>query len=177
MPRRSHALVALLPLLAACADGESTAPMTARSASGPALSVGAERPRPAGGACKGNVAALPPVAGDPANLARLRIDFTCRFKHLGRTTASVEHLVFFTGPTTGITSHVTRWRAANGDELHATWAGTATFDGPYVYITGTETFTGGTGRFAGATGSQSAKGKVSQVTSVGELTFVGTLSY
>jgi hypothetical protein len=90
-----------------------------------------------------------------------------------------------TGALTGGTFVKT---AANGDQIFGTYVGTATVIQPpspvaIFSVNGTITFTGGTGRFAGATGSTTMAGTLqadfsqapvpTQVT----LTMLGTISY
>jgi hypothetical protein len=80
-----------------------------------------------------------------------------------------------TGPV--ITSSTT-YTAANGDQLFTTFSGTGTLPvNGIVSYSGTETVTGGTGRFAGATGSFLRAGTVTIATSTGQFETSGTLSY
>ncbi len=64
--------------------------------------------------------------------------------------------------------------AANGDEIHATHSGTVHFlSNGMAQVTAEFTITGGTGRFAGATGSFEAQ----SLTNPGDFTFDGSISY
>jgi hypothetical protein len=92
-----------------------------------------------------DIAILPPLPGDPANLLRLHIECICQLQHLGRTTAIAEQTVTFTGPTTAVASNTSTYTAANGDQLFATWSGTSVSDGPLVTFSGPERYVGGTG--------------------------------
>ena len=83
----------------------------------------------------------------------------------------------FTGTTTAIASNTTTYTAANGDQLFASWTGTSVNDGPLVTFSGPELYTGGTGRFAGVSGSSSISGSASFVTNIGQFTSAGTVSY
>ena len=178
MKHISTAFLIALPFLASCADANPTSPE-------PALTVGRSTSvahlggsvRPAGGSCDTDITTLPPLAGDTANVLRLHIDFVCQLRHLGRTTASVEQVVVFTGPTTATASNTGTYTAANGDQLFATWTGTATMNGPAITFSGPETIAGGTGRFTNASGATWVEGTASFVTSTGQFTSVGTLSY
>ena len=61
--------------------------------------------------------------------------------------------------------------------LLAHWTGTSTSVGPDVTFSGPETYVGGTGRFADASGSAWISGTASFVTNTGRFTAEGTLSY
>jgi hypothetical protein len=74
-------------------------------------------------------------------------------------------------------SNTTVYTAANGDQLFVSWTGTASSSGPDNTFSGPETITGGTGRFAGATGSTWVSGTASFATMTGQFTSVGTISY
>jgi hypothetical protein len=77
--------------------------------------------------------------------------------HLGKGTFSHAFTVTPTGPTTFTIQGVETFTAANGDELFTTFSGSATVSGFGVgetgHVTGVITVTGGTGRFAGASGT------------------------
>jgi hypothetical protein len=106
--------------------------------------------------------------------------------HVGNYTIVNSHCLDpRTGALTGGTFVKT---AANGDQLFGTYLGTASVIQPptpigIFGISGTVTFTGGTGRFAGATGTTSMEGTVrgdfsqTPVPTRTELRMVGTISY
>ena len=144
-----------------------------------AASLSAEVSRPFGGRCATTFTFLAPLPNDPPNLERVHIDYLCQLKHLGRTTGSAEQVVIFTGPTTLIALNTTTYTAANGDQLFASWTGTGTFDPATLTVTfsGPETYAGGTGRFADASGSTQLDGSASLATATGAFTITGTLSY
>lgn len=113
------------------------------------------------------------------------IDTTGIASHLGKTTGHFDGVVTVTGLNSFTVSGSSVMVAANGDKLFGTFSGTGTIDaagnsqGPVVL-----TFTGGTGRFENASGSES--GTFSQVftsTNGTTLTFAfhasltGTISY
>ncbi len=106
---------------------------------------------------------------------RLNIAYTCHLQHLGRVTGVADQLVIFTGPTTVLASNQTTYMAANGDQLFASWTGTGDIEGLVVTFTGPETYTGGTGRFAGASGSSWIAGTASLLTNTGQFSSEGTL--
>ena len=78
------------------------------------------------------------------------IEATGNATHLGRFTLEVPHVV---NPVTRIGTGRFEFRAADGDMLTADFVGQATMIAPGVLSTvDTATITGGTGRFANATG-------------------------
>jgi len=95
--------------------------------------------------------------------------------HLGHSTASLVHAIDF---STSVQSGPSTYTAANGDQLFATYTGIAGAPGPngVLQFSGTQTFTGGTGRFSGATGTSVVQGTANVVTGVGQFTFSGVIS-
>jgi hypothetical protein len=170
------AALAPLLLLAACTDAPPTAPERPAPAERSATATAAHA-RPFGGRCDTEITFLTALAGDPSNLLRLRINYVCQLRHLGRTVATAEQIVIFTSPTTATASNTTTYTAANGDQLFSQWTGTSTNSGPDVTFSGPETYVGGTGRFTGASGSASIAGTASFVTNTGQFTAEGQLSY
>lgn len=172
-------LTGSLLFLAACSQNSPTAP-SASAVVGLTDSATAAKTqsKPFGGSCDTALTIVPALPDDPQNLLRLHIEYTCQLQHLGRTqTAVAEQTVTFTGPTTAISSNTTTYTAANGDQLFASWTGTSVNNGPAVTFSGPEVYTGGTGRFAGASGSSFINGTASFITNTGQFTMSGTLSY
>ena len=109
----------------------------------------------------------------------MTISGVCDLEHLGRTTMFASQTVNF---AEGSITNSTRYTAANGDVLLSTFNGhlaapAAGFD---LGFAGAETYTGGTGRFAGATGSSALEGSAKftgPATAIGEYTTKGSLSY
>ena len=94
--------------------------------------------------------------------------------HLGRFTVEIPHVVNTTNRTSTGTYEFT---AANGDTLTAGFTGQATLTAPGVLsIVETATITGGTGRFADATGSFTVERLFNQVTGLTTGSFEGTIS-
>ena len=118
-----------------------------------------------------------PEPGQPANVFHRQLDERCELQHLGRTIGSVEETATLTQNGPLITNTAT-YTAANGDQLFVAFSGTGTFpvDG-VISFSGTETVTGGTGRFDGATGSLHRAGTVAIATQTGEFATSGSLSY
>jgi len=118
----------------------------------------------------------------------LRIDYTCRLSHLGLTHNTVIQSVIPSGPPVngflpGIVSNAGAYIAANGDQINSSFAGTgvtnladfsATFEG-------TESFSGGSGRFVNASGSAHIAGTavndVATGTGTAHFTLEGTITY
>lgn len=93
--------------------------------------------------------------------------------HLGRfTTASVITLNLATASGTGVVTYT----AANGDELTGTATGQAVVGGGFATVTETITITGGTGRFAGATGTITRVRRIVQATGFSTGTLDGTIA-
>ena len=136
---------------------------------------------PFSGACQTRFQVLSPPNIFPL---QLHIVSHCLFSHLGLTTGSTSQTVTAPGPPIGQTlplliSNTTTYRAANGDLLNAVFVGGGTLDlvTGDVAFSGKETFNGGTGRFAGASGSDSLEGSASNATNTGEFTVRGTLTF
>jgi hypothetical protein len=106
--------------------------------------------------------------------------------HIGRYTITNSHCV---DPSTGaLTGGTFLKTAANGDQLFGTYVGTAIVIQPpspvaIFNVSGTVTFTGGTGRFAGATGTTNMAGteqadfSQTPVSTQVTLTMLGKISY
>ena len=113
---------------------------------------------------------------------------TAIISHLGRTTWSENFTVTLTGATTFTTTGTATFVAANGDQLFATQTGSGTSTGigvgETIDVTNVYTITGGTGRFADASGTLTARVDVTTVSLVGttlgfrdEYSFEGRISY
>ena len=93
--------------------------------------------------------------------------------HLGRFTVVADFTLNVT--TFTATGRVTL-TAANGDVLTGTSTGRAVVGGGIAAVTETVTITGGTGRFAGATGTLTIMRRVVQATGVSSGTIEGTIT-
>jgi len=166
-------------LALACSDAPPTSPSEGRIVDGAAgVSFAATPERPFGGGCAFQSTVLPPEPGQPANVTRFHQDLECRLTHLGLTTGTTLEIATFTatGPVFVTTAAYT---AANGDQLFTVQNGTATppANGA-INFSFTETVTGGTGRFADASGSFSGAGVVFLATQSGRWEYSGgSLSY
>jgi hypothetical protein len=162
--------VALLgSAIVACTDPSPTSPAAS------ARSVVLQRSgtaRPLTGSC--TLTFTPPPLPLPPLLHQIDVG-TCQFSHLGLTDFYGEQDINFAAGTQS------GWRtltAANGDELHVTHVGTSAPAGPgLVSFVAQMTITGGTGRFAGATGTVRATGLANLATRTTTTTFDGTISY
>ncbi len=176
---RARLFLAAAPLLlAACADGPA-APRALAVADDAPLAAAAPT-RPHAGSCTSVFSTLPPVSGQAPNVIRLTIAYDCRLTHLGRTTGLVTQTVTFGPGGVGQIVNSTTYTAANGDQLFATFVGTGTPTADGFVLDGTETYTGGTGRFAGASGSADLDGTArftGPASGVGAFDVRGTLAY
>jgi hypothetical protein len=101
--------------------------------------------------------------------------------HLGRVAATSTEVLDFTASPGRVTVRDGQlvMVAANGDELHWSYGG----GGPLpdasgtTPIAGTFVITGGTGRFAGASGGGTVEGLASVVTNIVSLSYRGTISH
>jgi hypothetical protein len=122
------------------------------------------------GRLEGTVTVTP--LGPP--MASVLIEGTGTASQLGSFTLEIPHLVN-QALQTGSGTYV--FTAANGDTLTAAFAGQASFVSPGVIATHeTAVITGGTGRFAGATGTFTADRTFFLATGVTVGSFEGTIS-
>ncbi len=126
------------------AAGLALAILATLGGAGPAA---AQHPVPFRGTLEGDVTRLP---APPVVL--VDIEATGVATRLGRFTLDVPHVV---DPATSQAVGLYKFVAANGDELTAEFTGQGTFIAgtDFLSIEEIATITGGTGRFAGATGS------------------------
>jgi hypothetical protein len=169
--------IAAVPLLASalvgCADPSPMSPTS--NATVPSLGAAAQRSgtsRPFTGSCV--LTFNPPPLPLPPVLHQVDTG-TCHLTHLGQTDFYGEQDINFGA---GTQSGWRRLTAANGDELYFTHVGTSAPAGPgLVRFVAQMTFTGGTGRFAGATGSAQGTGMANLITRSSSVTIAGTINY
>jgi hypothetical protein len=135
--------------------------------------AGNDPPRPMKGACSTTFSIQPSGA--------ISIAGTCNLTHLGTASYQATQTVV---PNADGTVHITVtgfYTAANGDVLRSTLVGTGRFTGPSsVSYTTTETYAGGTGRFADASGVATDVGVASftgATTGTSSYTTTGTIAY
>jgi hypothetical protein len=135
-----------------------------------AAPVAANEQVPFRGSLEGTVTVTPL---DPP-LASVVIEGGGNATQLGRFTVEIPHLV---NQATRIGGGTYIFTAANGDTLTADFSGQATLVSPGVLsVAETGVITGGTGRFAGATGSFTAERTFFVATGTTTGTFEGTIS-
>jgi len=105
--------------------------------------------------------------------AQVVVSATGQASHLGRFTLSIPHVVNFATRSATGTMTLT---AANGDTLTASFTGQSQIADPLVTIVETATVTGGTGRFADASGSFTVNRLFNRATGATEGTLEGTIS-
>ena len=103
------------------------------------------------------------------------VDATGNATHLGRFTLDIPHIV---NAANGTAIGTYEFTAANGDMVFADFTGTATPTATpgVLYIEETATITGGTGRFAGATGSFTVERLFDRIAGTTAGSFEGTIS-
>ena len=169
--------VAALPLAGCTDSGGLGAPMAPSALSAPSTSTGGSTASlenaPFTGQDSGTFEFTP--TGCPAGLAPLRTDTSGTGTLIGAY--SFETQECFNNTTLTFSGSFTI-AAANGDTLSGAYAGNITgflddVTAAYVF---TATVTGGTGRFAGATGTLSGAGQANLATFQESRTFSGTIS-
>ena len=120
----------------------------------------------------------------PISESQMQIAGECQLTHLGAAKADTLQTVMPMGPPMMgmLMLHIvndTTYRAANGDLLTMKFTGHGHLDlaTGQVHFMGVESFTGGTGRFAAASGMASVEGTASVVTNVGQFVSKGRISY
>ena len=81
------------------------------------------------------------------------VNFSGQLSHLGADTGHADLTLTFTSASTFTYTGTRTFVAANGDEVFSAVMGSGTSTPPTAESTETDTITGGTGRFAGATGT------------------------
>ena len=148
-------------ILAGCASDE----LTGASAVAAARTTQVEAGRPFKADCDLQAT----ITGFTATGFTQTVTGSCQTSHLGRSTFYGLDVVDFATLTYEMHAVIT---AANGDEVHATITGNATLTPTGAILAGAAAITGGTGRFANASGNPAQS---AVVTSTGPLT--ATASY
>jgi hypothetical protein len=171
MRHLQHVVLGFCVVAAACAGEAPTAPTVASSAtSGAAVTEaqgGSELP------FRGTFQATETTAtvNDPMN----HLVGTGNATHLGRFTLTSD---FTVDVATATAVGTAVWTAANGDQLFTTVTGEAVVTFPNAAIVETHVITGGTGRFAGASGKTPLRVErsLNLVTNVSSASITGTIS-
>ena len=122
---------------------------------------------------KGRLEGAATVTPQTPPFLAVSLEGTGNATHLGRFTVEIPHVVNAANMTSTGTY---RFTAANGDTVTAGFTGQATATAGVLSVVETATITGGTGRFAGATGSFTAERSVNQATGLTSGSFEGTIS-
>lgn len=115
------------------------------------------------------------ISTTPPGVLTFEIFGTGNGTHLGKAefySISVVDLNYVPGQQTGSL----RFTGANGDYLDGSFAGTIVEEDGNVSFEGEYTFSGGTGRFSGASGSGAYAGTANLPAEMGQVTFSGTVS-
>lgn len=162
-----YLILGLCVVTAGCADARYSAPtspsLISGGASATAAIAGSELP------FRGTLQATETVAG-----ALHQLSGTGEATHLGRFTLLSEFTVI--PPPVSTASGTATWIAANGDEIFTTVAGQAVITFPTAALVETHTLTGGTGRFAGASGTLVVERSLNIPTLASSGSITGTIS-
>jgi hypothetical protein len=133
---------------------------------------GAPPPLPIKGQCDVETVEVQPIS--PVVIRRVSVG-TCQLSHLGRTRLlSVANTNLVTLEQDG--EHT--FTAANGDQLYATSFGTGSLTPPAtVHFTGVTAISGGTGRFANATGIMQVEGLSDLAAGFSTFSYSGWIAY
>ena len=156
------------------AAGLALAALTVLGLTGP---TGAGEDVPFRGRLEGDVV-ISPVPGGPPTLVDVQVTATGNGTYLGKFSLSIPHRVDRSTTPPSAAGHYL-FTAANGDTLSATFTGQAMPPpAPGVLsIVETATITGGTGRFAGATGSFVSERLFNTINGTTTGSYSGTISY
>jgi hypothetical protein len=153
-------------------SGGPTAPSTSAAAARGASPASKQVPFKGIFSATGTATARP---GDRCPVLTVEILGTGNATHLGRLTNEQSHCA--APPSLAFTDGVFTLTAANGDQIRGTYFGEfVPLDPPLFTIDGHFSITGGTGRFADATGSGDASGVQNLVTGEVTVSLVGTIS-
>jgi hypothetical protein len=175
--RYAAGLSLLAITVAACSDSSVTAPSPDVEVSASKGGSGSQRSRTRH--LHGRCGTTFTFTSPPGPAQQLHIDGTCVFAPIGPLTLSSEQTVVFNLDGSSTITNTTTYTARNGDQLFATFLGegSAPDDAGNVCFSGTETYSGGTGRFADATGSAAVRGCASLPRQSGFFVTNGTIRY
>ena len=169
MLRVSTTIIAVF-YLAACTPSDIPSAPQFGAASSKSSNSAANQTRPWSGRCEGTAGPVDPTT--------IHIVGDCNITHLGRSTVDGTEIILPNATGFDLSASNT-YTAANGDRLYTHSVGTAQFKPDYSGVTfsGVETVTGGTGRFANATGSATRVGSTRFSDGSGSWVNIGTLAY
>lgn len=160
-----YVVLAFCVFAAGCAEGRSAPTSPSSPIGGAALTEargGSELP------FRGTLQASETVDGSLHHLVG-----TGQATHLGRFTLIADFTVTSPPPTASGTAI---WAAANGDEIFTTVTGQGVVTFPVLAVVETHNITGGTGRFAGASGRIILERSINLQTFISSATITGTIS-
>jgi hypothetical protein len=163
------ALVLVVFSVGCAGPGSPTAPSVRSAFSGAGLASQSSQSVPFKGSFEGSQTVTP--LQPP--LAAIDGSATGTGTHLGQFTVTFPHTVNF-ATRTGVGTYT--FTAANGDTLTGDFTGQAQGAPPLVSIVEQVTVTGGTGRFAGATGTFTVQRQFNQSTGATQGSFEGEIS-
>ncbi len=121
-----------------------------------------------------NLQIQPPTPVSPGVIAQIDSG-DCQASHLGKSTLVSDKVINLVAGTQTLQLAFT---AANGDVLHANGTGTNVMVAPgVVQFTADVTFTGGTGRFANATGRATIRGQANIAEAKSAMVMEGFILY
>jgi hypothetical protein len=175
MLTRTFPLTLLTLVLIGCASNEPTSPSGLAELRA-ARAAGAAIERPWKGRCEVETSITEFGSTGPTKFHQVGI---CQLAHLGRATVVTDEAFL---PETGNYGVTSTFTAANGDELYTTGIVSTSPIAPdgTLTVTGTYTATGGTGRFAGASGTavfDETAYLTDRGTAAGSYTLEGRLAY
>ena len=167
----SLALCIMLTAAAACA-GDLPTEAPAPSPDGLSFQAHHASQRPLRGSCTVTsvelISFIPPILQQGSTAQ-------CRVSHIGLMQVETMQTI---NVATGSQQGMAEWTAANGDVLYASSQGTATPTGATtIAFSGTTTITGGTGRFANASGVLNVDGWADNADGTGGFTYDGWITY
>jgi hypothetical protein len=178
MRRIPLAGIAFGVILVGCDAGSPTgfepqlAPQSASQSASQSAQQSAQQAVPLRGNC--DLVAQPAEPIGPGVIRQVDVG-RCQLSHLGRSTLVSDKVINLSAGTLTTEIVIT---AANGDILYGSGAGTSTMIAPGRVAFRTEvTFTGGTGRFAGASGEAVLEGEADLPSATATLEMTGWLMY
>jgi hypothetical protein len=118
---------------------------------------------------------ISPPASTPTGQT-MTISGVCQMRGIGRVYMSADQTVTFTADGL-IVENTATYTSPSGDELHASFSGTGAVAFPVVTFNGTETFAGGTGKFANAAGTAQLDGSARLDLLLGSFVTSGSLTF
>ena len=169
---RSTFVIATLATISACSSDAAVDPLAPRVLSRSAHANNGSDAKTI--SIRGTLESHETDTYDPAtNSLIVHLEGTGVASHIGQFTLVDDG---FANLSTGLGGGRVTFTAANGDSFTATEIGGAIIEGGFADVTDDATITGGTGRFAGATGTLTILKRVDITTGFSSGSFEGTIS-